>query len=68
VVIGVNNTVQWTNLDNVTHSIIFLTPDVQGDSALNPGQSYSVTFTQAGTVTYFDMYYQWMVAKVIVTG
>jgi plastocyanin len=66
VVIGVNNTVQWLNLDTVTHSIIFLTFDIQGQPALDPGKTFSVTFTDVGKVSYFDMYYPWMHGTVIV--
>ena len=65
-VIGVNNTVQWLNLDNVTHSIIFLSFKIQGQSELDPGRTFSVTFTNVGTMTYVDLFYPWMRGTVIV--
>jgi amicyanin len=48
-------TVTWTNLDNIEHDI---TPDDPSDEfkqseLLKRGESYSVTFSTAGTYTYF---------------
>ncbi len=55
VLIGVNNTVTWINQDLITHDVIsttgtFASPD------LSPGQSYTFTFTEAGTYPYYDSY------------
>jgi plastocyanin len=63
VVIGVNNTVTW-----VSHSLSFDT--VTGangtfdSGSIAPGQTYSHTFTIAGTYPYLCVYHPWMVGTV----
>lgn len=63
-VIGVNNTVTWTNFDEWPHNILttsgFSSPD------LATGQSYTFTFTQVGTYYYICSYFPIMNGKVIV--
>ena len=67
VVIGVNNTVTWTNQDSIPHN-------VQGDSGsffstdLSTGQSYSFTFTRAGTYPFHCTYYPIMSGVVTVVN
>jgi plastocyanin len=65
VVLGVNNTVQWTNNDSSPHTV---TADGGAFSSGNmaPGQSFSFTFTAPGTYTYHCTYHPWMVAAVVV--
>jgi plastocyanin len=65
VVIGVNNTVVWTNDDSVPHTV---TADDGSFSSgnLNPGDSYSFTFTTPGTYTYHCSYHSWMKGTVVV--
>lgn len=58
VVIGVNNTVVWTNQDVLVHDILTATglPGfASGD--LSTGQTYTYTFTQAGTFPYYCSYH-----------
>jgi plastocyanin len=58
VVIGVNNTVVWTNQDVLVHDILTATglPGfASGDLAT--GQTYTYTFTQAGTFPYYCSYH-----------
>jgi len=56
VVIGVNNTVTWINQDLIAHNIISNTGAfASGD--LSPGQTYTFTFTQAGTYPYYCSYH-----------
>jgi plastocyanin len=65
VVIGINNTVVWTNDDSVPHTV---TADSGSFSSgnLNPGDSYSFTFTAPGTYAYHCSYHSWMKGTVIV--
>jgi len=65
VVLGVNNTVVWTNMDLSPHTV---TSNGGGFDSGNmaPGQSYAFTFTTAGTFAYHCTYHPWMVGTVIV--
>lgn len=67
VVIGVNNTVTWTNNDQVTHTV---TSDQQVfDSGLmEPGQIFVYTFTTPGTYEYHCQIHPWMNGTVIVSS
>lgn len=73
VVVGVNNTVTWTNDDTVGHTVQsekipsgavpFSSP------VLNTGQTFSVTFTVPGTYTYeCTIHPAWMQASIVVIG
>ena len=65
VVIGVNNTVTWTNNDQAAHTVTAL--DLSFDSGLlQPGQIYVHTFTAAGTYQYHCQIHSWMTGTVIV--
>jgi len=67
VAIGVNNTVMWTNNDGTIHTVTSTTG--QFDSGfLNPGQSWTYTFTKDGTYQYHCTLHGWMTGAVIVTG
>jgi plastocyanin len=56
--------VTWTNMDSVTHTV---TAD-QGafNSPVPPGNSFSFTFTKAGTYTYHCMIHPSMTATIVV--
>jgi len=64
VMLGVNNTVVWTNNDSSPHTVT--ADDGSFNSILAPGQSYTYTFTTPGTFTYHCTYHPWMVATVTV--
>ena len=65
VVLGVNNTVVWTNNDGSPHTVT--ANDGSFDSGnLAPGQSYTYTFTAPGTYIYHCTYHPWMVASITV--
>jgi nitrite reductase (NO-forming) len=65
VVIGVNSTVVWTNADTMEHTVT--ATDKSFDSGLiEPGQSFTWTFTSPGTYTYFCAIHPWMKGTVIV--
>ena len=76
VVIGVNNTVMWTNDDTAsagtTHTVTPTTePVIQqwpatGSGDIAPGKSYSFTFTVPGTYVYHCSYHSWMTGTVVV--
>jgi nitrite reductase (NO-forming) len=65
VVIGVNNTVTWVNNDNVPHTVT-ANDGSYNSGNLNPGQSWSHTFTAPGTYTYYCSYHSWMKGTIIV--
>jgi len=65
VVIGVNNTVEWVNNDTAPHTVT--ATDHSFDSGnLNPGDTWTYTFTKPGTYTYACTYHPWMKGTVIV--
>jgi nitrite reductase (NO-forming) len=65
VVIGVNNTVVWTNDDNTPHTVTSVNK-VFDSGNLNPGDTFTYTFTSPGTYQYGCSYHQWMKGTVIV--
>jgi plastocyanin len=65
VVIGVNNTVEWTNNDNMSHTVT--ATDGSFDSGnMNPGATFSHTFVDAGSFAYICTYHHWMHGTVTV--
>ena len=50
--ISVGDTVTWTNSDSVKHLVASSGIGGIASSTLNPGASYSKTFTKAGTYAY----------------
>ena len=59
VVIGVNNTVKWTNNDVMPHTVT--ARDASFDSGnMNPGATYVYTFTSPGMYQYTCTYHGWM--------
>jgi plastocyanin len=67
VIVGVNNTVQWTNNDTALHSV----SDPAGNplaphaNAIQPGQAVCVTLA-AGTYNYHCIYHSWMTGTITV--
>lgn len=65
VVIGVNNTITWTNNDTAPHTVT--ANDGSFDSGnIAPTGTFTFTFTTPGTYHYHCVYHPWMVATVIV--
>lgn len=65
VAIGINNTVKWTNNDNMAHTVTAI--DGSFDSGnMNPGVSFLHTFNKTGTYAYLCLYHHWMQGKVTV--
>ena len=64
--VKVGTTVTWTNKDNVGHTATSDT-GVFDSGILQKGDSFSFTFTQAGTYPYFCAPHPYMVATIVVT-
>jgi plastocyanin len=62
VVIGVNNTITWTNNDPVTHTVT--ADDNSFSNTLSAGGTYIHTFTAAGTFTYHCTIHTYMTGTV----
>lgn len=72
-VIGVNNTVTWTNNDSPSHHDVASTSVPSGASAIAspdmpPGATFTYTFTVPGTYQIVCTYHSWMMMTVVVTG
>lgn len=64
-VVEVGQTVQWTNHDSVPHTVTTTKAPVSFDSGtLEQGESWSYTFTKAGTYEYYCAVHPDMVASV----
>jgi len=69
-VIGVNNTVMWTNNDGVPHTVTSVsvpTGAAKFDSGnMISGATFTYTFTVPGTYKYVCTYHYWMQGTVVV--
>jgi plastocyanin len=68
VVIGVNNTVSWTNNDNVIHTVVGDSFGALNTGNISPGASATFTFGTAGTYPYHCSIHPGMVGTVVVKG
>jgi plastocyanin len=59
-------TVTWTNRDNERHTVTSADNRFSKSPVLKPGQSFSNTFTTAGTYSYFCSIHPRMTGKIIV--
>jgi nitrite reductase (NO-forming) len=64
-VIGVNNTVTWTNFDSIPHTVTSTTNAFDSGN-INAGESFTYTFATAGTYQYYCVYHTWMKGTVVV--
>jgi amicyanin len=64
--VPVGTTVVWTNRDDVPHTVTSTDKTFKSSGALDQGDSYSYTFTAAGTYAYYCTVHPFMTAKVIV--
>ena len=64
--VPVGTTVVWTNHDDVPHTVTSTDKTFKSSGALDQGDSYSYTFTAAGTFNYYCTVHPFMTAKVIV--
>ena len=58
VVIGVNNTVTWVNLDTVSQTLVGAN-NLFNSGTLAPGATFSYTFTTVGVYSYSNPSYAW---------
>ncbi|MDA4124528.1 MAG: cupredoxin domain-containing protein [Thaumarchaeota archaeon] len=65
VVIGVNNTVQWTNGDSSPHTVTANDGSFYSGN-MAPGGTFSYTFARAGVYQYHCTYHPWMIGTVTV--
>jgi plastocyanin len=68
-VIGVNNTVIWTNNDSVHHTVTSTSAPSGGSfnsGNMNPGASCTHMFSVAGTYQYYCAYHSWMTGTIVV--
>lgn len=74
--VPVGTTVRWVNGDAMVHTVTSGTTDASVGTAdgrfdsgfLNPGDSFTFTFTFAGTYDYFCLPHPWMTGTITVTG
>ena len=67
VVIGVNSTITWSNDDIPPHTVTARNGAFDSKN-MNPGATFSFTFTTAGTYEYYCLYHPWMKGTVVVKG
>src|SRR5712691_4155504 len=67
VIIGVNNTVRWTNADGTEHTVVSL-DGLFRSGFVGPGASFNYTFNSTGTFKYHCILHSWMVGTVIVNS
>ena len=65
VVLGVNNTVTWTNEDMLPHSVFFGSGSAYSGN-IEPGKSWTHTFGVPGVFQYHCYLHPWMQGTVIV--
>ncbi|MBV9173726.1 MAG: cupredoxin domain-containing protein [Chloroflexi bacterium] len=63
--VGSGATVTWTNNDDVEHTVT-ASDNTFGSKALETGDTFSFTFTQPGTYTYFCSIHPFMTGRVTV--
>lgn len=68
VVIGVNNTVVWTNDDpnGAVHTVTSNAAGLFDSGQMLPGDTFTCTFTAAGTYDYHCTYHPLMIGTIIV--
>lgn len=64
--VAVGTTVKWVNHDDIPHSVVNKDKAFRSKAALDTDDSFSFTFTNAGTFEYFCGLHPHMVGKVIV--
>ena len=72
VVLGMNNTVVWTNDDPVLHTVTSTSVPIGASafdsSTFSQGQTYQITLTAPGTYKYYCTLHPWMIAEIIVVA
>ena len=68
VTVSVGTTIVWTNKDEIPHTVASSDKSFPGSPGLDTGDSYSYTFTKAGSYEYYCTLHPFMKGKVIVTS
>lgn len=68
VVIGVNNTIVWTNNGAEPHTVTANGGAFSGSSTLSPGENFTHTFSTPGTFGYHCAIHTFMTGTVVVIG
>jgi len=72
VVIGVNNTIEWVNDDSAAHTATSMSVPSGANpfdsGMMNPGDTFTVTLTVAGTYQYHCSYHSWMTGEIEVVA
>lgn len=69
ITVAVNATVTWTNQDRgVVHNVVSTGDTSFSSGDVNPGSTWSLTFTKPGTYSYFCSYHPWMTGVVTVVS
>jgi len=67
--VAVGATVTWTNQDRgVIHNVVSTGDTTLSSGDINPGTSWSFTFTKPGTYYYVCSYHPWMTGSVVVVS
>jgi plastocyanin len=64
--VAAGTTVKWVNRDDIPHTVVSEDKRTFKSKALDTDDSFSYTFTQPGTYTYFCSIHPKMTAKVVV--
>ena len=64
--VKVGTTVTWTNQDTAPHTVTFRDSSLKSSGILRQGDTYSYTFTTAGTFAYYCDLHQYLTAQVAV--
>jgi amicyanin len=68
VTITVGTTVNWTNKDEVPHTVASSDKSFKGSAGLDTGDSYSYTFDKPGTYKYYCTLHPFMTGTIVVTA
>jgi amicyanin len=64
--VAVGTTVTWTNRDDIPHTVVSTDKTTFKSKVLDTDQSFSFTFTKAGTYEYFCSIHPHMTGRVVV--
>jgi plastocyanin len=64
----VGQTVEWTNSDTPAHNVTYVSgPKFKSSGTINPGGTFSIKVTQAGTIHYVCTIHPFMKATIVVS-
>jgi len=75
VIVGINNTITWTNQDTATHNVDFTSVPAGSNVTVGTtspnmknGQTWTVKLTTPGTYNYVCDFHNWMSASITVVA